>query len=82
MVTLRTLREAHGLDSRQLAERITEQGLDVHPDTVLNVELGHKRASVRLRAAWARALGLKPMDIRQADDLVEMVGAASAQDVA
>lgn len=72
MVTLRSLREAHGLDSRQLAERITEQGVKVHPDALLNVELGHKRGSTRLMAAWARALGIKPIDIRQTEDLEEM----------
>lgn len=70
-VSLRALREAVGLDSRQLAERIKEQGIQVHPDTLLNVELGRKRASDRLLIAWARALGIKKVHIRQADELRE-----------
>lgn len=70
-VSLRALREAVGLDSRGLAERIKEQGVEVHPDTLYNVELGHKRASERLLIAWARALGIKRLHIRQADELRE-----------
>jgi len=73
MVSLRSLREAHGLDSRQLAERIAEQGAEVHPDHILNVELGHKTLSNKLRNAWARALSVHPLDIRQADDLIALV---------
>jgi transcriptional regulator with XRE-family HTH domain len=70
-VSLRALREALNLDSRQLAEKIKEQGVDVHPDTLLNVELGHKRASERLMLAWARALGIKRHHIRQGDEFLE-----------
>lgn len=80
MVTLRALREAHGLDSRQMADRLREQGVTVHPDHLLNVELGHKRGSGRLMAAYARVLGIKPVDIRQTQELVETVTAL--QDVA
>ncbi len=70
-VSLRALREAQGIDSRQLAARIREQGVEVHPDTILNIELGHKRASDRLLLAWSRALGTKPHHIRQAEELAE-----------
>lgn len=75
MVTLRSLREAHGLDSRQMAERLREQGVTVHPDHLLNVELGHKRGSRQLMAGYARVLGIKAVDIRQADELVDTVTA-------
>jgi len=71
-VSLRALRQALGLNSRQLAERIAEQGVDVHPDTIINVELGRKRASDQLLRGWARALGIRDhMQIRQADELAE-----------
>lgn len=51
----------------QLAERIEETGYaeKVHPDTIRNVELGHKRASKLLMVAWAKALGLSPLDVWQ-----------------
>lgn len=71
MVSLRALREAHGLSSPQLAERIREQGFPVTADSLLNVELGHKRASNPLIHAWARALGIRALDIHQADELRE-----------
>lgn len=59
-IRIRDLREAHGLSVKQLIQRIEEAGLaGVHEDTIRNVELGHKRASVPLIAAWAQALGLQ-----------------------
>lgn len=69
MVTLRALREAYGLSSPQLAERIAEQGVVVDPDALLNIELGHKKPSNALATAWARALRLKRVDIWQQEDL-------------
>lgn len=65
-VRIRDLREAHGLSVKQLIARISEAGLDgVHEDTIRNVELGHKRASVPLMTAWSKALGLIPLDVWQ-----------------
>lgn len=51
----------------ELAERIASTGYaeKVHPDTIRNVELGHKRASKLLMVAWAKALGLNPLDVWQ-----------------
>lgn len=77
-VNLRALREALGLDSRQLAERIKEQGVEVHPDHLINIELGHKRGSDRLMIAWARALGTKTIHIRQAEELEEWLKAETS----
>lgn len=74
MVSLRSLREAKGLDSRQLAELIRKEGVRVHPDHLLNVELGHKRASAPLLAAWARALGIRPTEIHQAKEIEQLLG--------
>lgn len=65
-VSIRDLREAHGLSVGSLVERIEAQGVSVHPDTIRNVELGHKRASKPLMTAWAKALDLTPLDVEQA----------------
>lgn len=73
LVTLRTLREVVGLTSPQLAERIAEHGFDIHPDSILNVELGRKGASGPLLAAWAKAYGAVPGDIWPKPDLVTKV---------
>lgn len=73
MVSLRSLREACGLNSIQLAERILEQGVKVHPDHLLNVELGRKRASATLLFAWARALGIKSIDVYQDKEIKSLV---------
>lgn len=69
MVTLRALREAHGLTLEQLAERIAEQGVTVDKASLANVELGKRPASRRLIGAWARALRLESVDVYQSSDL-------------
>jgi transcriptional regulator with XRE-family HTH domain len=63
-VGIRELRKAHGLSVRQLCDRIAEQsGLKVHEDTIRNAELGWKRPSDALMTAWAKALGVHPLDV-------------------
>lgn len=74
-VTLRALREADGLTSPMLAEKIRERGVKVDPDHILSVELGHKRASNALLAAWAGVLRINHRDIKQAAEIREMVTA-------
>jgi len=65
-VRIRELRVAYGLSVKALIERIAAEGVpDVHEDTIRNVELGHKRASRPLLTAWARALGVNPLDAWQ-----------------
>lgn len=70
-IRIRALREAHGLSVAALIDRINEQGgpKGVHPDTIRNVELGYKRASKPLMTAWAKALGLSPLDVWQPEPL-------------
>jgi hypothetical protein len=68
-VTLRTIREAQGLTSPMLADRIKERGVKISADHLLNVELGYKKGSNALMVAWANVLGLNPRDIRQDEDL-------------
>jgi transcriptional regulator with XRE-family HTH domain len=72
MVPLRALREAHGLTTPELAIRIAEFGVTVHADSLVNVELGHKAPSRELLTAWARALNVKPLDIRRPEELAEI----------
>jgi hypothetical protein len=71
-VRIRDYREALGLSVTQLVERIIETGYTekLHPDTIRNVELGWKRASKPLMTAWAKALGLSPLDVSQPQDSV------------
>lgn len=66
-VRIRDYREALGITVNQLVDRIIETGYTekLHSDTIRNVELGHKRASKPLMTAWARALGLPPIDVWQ-----------------
>lgn len=70
-VGIRELRIAHGLTLEQLADRIEEQGFRrPHADSLSNVEKGNKRASTPLMTAWAKALGVHPLDVEQSYDPV------------
>lgn len=62
-VSIRLLREAHGLTLPALAERIQERGVEVTADHLSNCELGWKRPSNALTHAWAKALGITPLDV-------------------
>jgi hypothetical protein len=48
---------------KQLSERIAEQGVQITESGISNVENGNKKASDLLLMAWARALGLQPLDV-------------------
>jgi len=75
LVSLRTLREAHGLNIPALVQKIEEQGVKVSADHVSNVELGWKRPSNALLHAWARALGITRLDVVTDESLAD-AGAA------
>lgn len=62
-VSIRLLREAHGLTLPALVERIAEHGVTVTADHLSNCELGWKRPSVALLHAWAKALGIARLDV-------------------
>jgi len=72
-VTLRALRESRGLTSPKLSEKLKERGVTVDPDHILAVELGHRRAGLELRIAWADELGIKPGDIHMEGELRELI---------
>lgn len=63
MVRIRDLRVAHGLSIGQLVERIHEQGGQISEAGVSNIENGNKQASERLLVAWAKALGVSPLNV-------------------
>lgn len=67
LVPLRYVRLANGLTGKKLADRIAAEGVEVDENSLYNIELGHKRASNALMIAWAKALQITPLDIRQAD---------------
>jgi hypothetical protein len=76
LIPIRTLREAYALTSVDLAERIhAESGIEIAPDSILNIELGHKEGSRRLMTAWANALRIKPIDVHRRTDLHERFAA-------
>lgn len=76
-VRIRDLRKAHGLSIPDLVTRIRAHGVTVHKDTISNIELGYRRASDELLSAWAKALGVCPLDVSQPSRTSENAGAAS-----
>lgn len=74
-INLRAFREALGLTLDDLAERISEQGVTVTKFALSNVETGKRRASNQLMDAWARALNVRPIHIRQDRELCDLVRA-------
>ena len=63
MIRIKDLRLAHGWTMKQLAERVAEQGASITESGVSNVENGNKQASDRLLIAWAKALGVDPLNV-------------------
>lgn len=64
-IRIRQYREALRISVSDLVVRIAELGIEVHPDTIRNIELGRRRASPHLMSAWCQALGLAPIDAWQ-----------------
>lgn len=77
-VRIRDFRKARGLNINDLVERIAAYGVTVHKATISNIELGYKRGSDELMTAWAKALGIGPLDIYQPPLLSETPVAESA----
>lgn len=65
MVRVKEVRIALGLSQVQLAERIAEKGVEITDAGISNVENGNKKASDRLLIAWAKALGIEPLNVWQ-----------------
>jgi transcriptional regulator with XRE-family HTH domain len=75
-VPLREVRKAYGLTLKDLADRI-EQHYSKRPTEagLANIELGHQLGSAALMTAWARALKISPLDVRQDGELLEVLSA-------
>lgn len=76
-VSLRALREALGLTLDEVAERIHAQHVDITKFGLSNFEAGRRRASPTLLDAYARALRINPLHIRQDRELAALVQAWS-----
>lgn len=63
MIRIKDLRLAHGLSQPELANRIAEFGVEITDAGISNVENGNKKASDRLLTAWAKALGVEPLNV-------------------
>lgn len=63
MIRIKDLRLAHGWSQTDLAQRIAEFGVEVTDAGISNVENGNKKASDRLLTAWAKALGVEPLNV-------------------
>lgn len=60
---MRLAREAADLSVDQLVERLRDEGIERHPDTIRNIELGHSRPSMELFNAYARIVGADREDL-------------------
>lgn len=54
----RVIRERSEMSVAELVEKVREDGIDVHPDHIRNIELGHKQPSPKLAGAISRALAV------------------------
>lgn len=63
MIRIKDLRLAHGLSQTELSDRIAEFGVEITDAGISNVENGNKKASDRLLTAWAKALGVEPLNV-------------------
>jgi len=62
---LRVIRERSELSIADVVEAIREQGIDVHPDHLRNIELGYRQASPKLLGALAGALKVAKIELIQ-----------------
>ncbi len=69
VVSLKVLRQSHGLTLKDLAARITADGRTVSYSTLALIENGNRTGSPELMRAWALALNVRPVDIHTEDDL-------------
>jgi DNA-binding XRE family transcriptional regulator len=56
---MRLARERAGLTVGQLVERLAQQGVERHPDTIRNCELGNYQPSLEVLDAYARVVGVE-----------------------
>lgn len=54
---MRLAREAADLSVDRLVERLREEGVERHPDTIRNIELGHQQPGLEVYNAYCRIVG-------------------------
>lgn len=64
---MRLAREAADLTVDDLVERLREEGIERHPDTIRNIELGYQQPGLEVFNAYARIVGVQRLDLA-ADD--------------
>lgn len=65
MVRIRALRDAYGLTAEHLADRMAELGVPIDRNSLYNIERAAKKPSNRVLDAYARAVGVNPLDVWQ-----------------
>ena len=55
---MRLARLEAGLNVGQLVERLREEGIERHPDSIRNIELGHHQPGLDVLDAYARIVGV------------------------
>lgn len=63
MVRMKVLRQVSGLTLVQVVDRMAEHGVSLSEGGLSNIENGNKQASDRVLIAWAKALGIDPLDV-------------------
>ena len=60
---MRLAREAADLTVDDLVERLRSEGIERHPDTIRNIELGHQQPGMQIFNAYARIVGVRRLDL-------------------
>ena len=63
MVRMKEVRLLLGKSQVQVTERMTEHGVEITDAALSNIENGNKKASDRVLIAWAKALGIDPLNV-------------------
>lgn len=55
---MRLARLEAGLNVGQLVERLADEGIERHPDSIRNIELGHQQPGLEVLDTYARIVGV------------------------
>ncbi|MDO3401926.1 helix-turn-helix transcriptional regulator [Mycolicibacterium neoaurum] len=60
---MKEVRLALGFSQVQVTERMRDHGVEITDAGLSNIENGNKKASDRVLIAWAKALGIEPLNV-------------------
>lgn len=63
MIRMKDVRLLLGLSQVQVTDRMAEHGVEMSGAGLSNIENGNKKASDRVLIAWAKALGIDPLNV-------------------